>query len=252
MVDGVVRQHDWWLERGRLFSSRSVDSFPLVSQSVDLPDVYAAVRWRWTMVDGAMVPDRLGRPCVRRDAPREPFPCPAQPRGPLPVLFPAATSGVPPGGSLIRQRSGHPTRTITLGKDGIVAEVDGRRSRVDFGQLLVIEPRLFRAPVETGARGGVLLTMVGVADAAGYIAYVWSDGALVAARPVSDVPFGSSFSFATWLTNDGSLFTRKTVRGTEDQFRVWAWSFEGTTRDATDLGVVCIDLDSEPIAYHRC
>ena len=65
----------WWAEGHHLYSTRSFEPFGGSSHYVETPARYAVRLWRWSLRDGALVADDLGRRCVRAAAPHDPSAC---------------------------------------------------------------------------------------------------------------------------------------------------------------------------------
>jgi len=69
------RVQHWWLDDGRLYSSRSVEILAESDHYVPLPTEYAVHAWSWLLHDGALVPKDMGTLCVRDGAPERLLPC---------------------------------------------------------------------------------------------------------------------------------------------------------------------------------
>lgn len=220
-----------------------------------------------------LVPRQAGAEyCWDRESQAHPEPCPpGTSYGPhvgsatgLPELFPAV------GG---RRGVGEPLPFTLAGVAG-TATLRGSASpdEVAAGDVrLVVRTGVFRdrGPVPAGWTpvlvGRLSLPHEGIGfvvsqeggDSDTWTVFVPHQGALVRARVPAEVPFGGGFTadgthaYLSWVSPRGRLYTRVGL-DRADHYRLWSWSVEGTTLDARDLGVVCLDLMAQPERYGSC
>ena len=265
----------WWLEERTLFTSTSVKggSVP-ADDSTSLPPEYAVDVYRWQLADGELQPVSLGRQCVSFETPQEPSVCEGGQPNPYVNLFPDVTDTVGIGEEFTLDFDGGGDDPIVLENvsgqpiDGEIAEGDvelvmtltnggERRAAIPAGW----QPELFTTPASSREVPLLLVRQEG-GDSTTLTAFQFWDGELRAMPVVGDVPFGSGFfgdgdtpyPFATWLAEDGALYTRVPTEAdpASTSFDVWRWNTDGEELVSQELGRACIDFAATPVEAKPC
>lgn len=286
LVNGTVRAEDpgrgyasrWWIEPGTrvLHSYLSLDSFAGV-EPLQTPPVYPVEVTSWSLADGSLVPEDLGRQCVDTQADPTsdlPVPCAAGSGTDVPALFPEATDHIGLGESFDVEVDGG-TATVALegtATDGSVGEGDAelvvtmpgaadKRVSLPGGW----EPVVYTQPVDMHFDTLVLLVSQEGGDSDTMTLVTTWNGHLFAARTAGDVPFGGGFtensfrSFQTWIGPEGTLYTQIARDSGGDEYDVYSWALGGTVSAGTaptlqHISEGCLRIDSlaTPVDVTRC
>ncbi|GAB3020954.1 hypothetical protein GCM10011376_22540 [Nocardioides flavus (ex Wang et al. 2016)] len=248
----MVRVHDYWVEDGTLWSSRSVNAYAAGTRTMTLikPLVTVHDAWTWRLTeDGLLEPVDQG--CIRHDIARDSrTPCEADSADDLPAVTEVAAESIGIGESAPVE-GGFPftVRLRAAADPRLVVEV-GQGRAFELG-LDVVDPRVLTTqPVSVFSDGpSVVLTS---ASDPGYVRVVHSDGErLRELEPTGEVALTGDASQRTWLTADGTLVTA--VAGEGDTWRLWFWQWVGREEMAALPGTtVCFDDPADPATLRHC
>lgn len=277
-VDGRGYASRWWIEPGTrvLHSYLSLDSFAGV-EPLQTPPIYPVAVTSWSLADGSLVPEDLGRQCVDTEADPAnglPVPCADGSGADVPALFPEATDTIGLGESFDVEVDGG-TATVSLegtATDGSVDDGDAELVVTlpgEAGTRLPLpggwEPVVHTQPIDMHFANLVLLVSQEGGDSDTMtLATTWN-GHLFAARIAEGVPFGSGFqgsqarSFDTWIGPEGTLYTQVARETGGDEYDVYSWLLGGTvsadvapTLQPIGEGCVRMDLTASPVEATRC
>ena len=241
--DEELRVTDTWVDEDlALMSSRS-----LVESG---PEQYQVEVWSWSLQkDGLHAlkqPEPWCRDTSRGPKQWHPEPCP----GSVPPIMREVTRTIGIGEIV---SLADPIPTLMLRRDGDQVVLDYSFSGIGMSVALPDRPGEVRAWVGTIDLGGVLGFLVGWGqDPTEMAVYAVVDGDLVELPVVADAPrLEASESYYTFLTKDGTLYTRESVAPRDNQYRLWTWSMtdEGTLAPNDD-GLWCLDYAA--MTAERC
>jgi hypothetical protein len=243
----LVHVHTYWIEDGRLFSSRSVDAFARGNMVLLRPETYVADTYEWTLgEEGLLRPVDTG---CRAFSPEALTDCsPGQTDDP-PVIVPVASETFG-AGAQVRFDDGYVfTARITPAPDAslVVEGSDGRTLRRDLevsdARISTVQPML--------APDGASLLVTSASDPA-YLQVLAQDAdGLRALQPVGEVPLANSGPVRTWLTGNGALVT--VVDNGDGTWATWQWQSVRPGRIAAlPTGTVCFDDPEDPATVRRC
>lgn len=246
----MLRQHEYWVEDGTLWSSRSVNAYASGYMTIVKPLVTVRDAWTWRLEDdGLLVPVDAG--CLRYDVmddSRER--CEEGALDDLPDVADVATESFGIGEAATFDE-GYPfsARLEAVADPSLVIEgSDGRT--VNHG-LEVADPRVIATqPVRVFSDGASVV--VTSASDPGYVQVLHQDGdRLRALVPVGEVPLRNDGPTRTWLTVDGNLVTA--VAGEGGAWRLWFWLMVSRSEmTALPGAVVCFDDPADPSTMRRC
>ncbi|MCW2797537.1 hypothetical protein [Nocardioides sp.] len=268
----------WWIEPGTrvLYSYLSVDTFSGI-EPLETPRVYPVEVTAWSLVDGALMPSRVGRQCIDRAADPTidlPVPCAGGPGADVPDLFPEATDTIGLGESFETEVAGG-TATVSLegtATHGSVADgdaelvltlPDGTQERVSLPGGWA--PVVYTKQVAMADDNVVLLVSQEGGDSNTMTLVTTWNGNLFAARTEGGVPFGGGFvgeratHFGTWIGPDGTLYTQIARDPGGDESDVYSWALGGTvsadtrpTLQPLSEGCIRMDFTTTPADIARC
>ncbi|MGF9754641.1 hypothetical protein AAII07_05520 [Microvirga sp. 0TCS3.31] len=243
----LVHIHAYWIEEGRLFSSRSVNAFARGNMLLLRPETYLADTYEWTLgEEGLLRPVDAGCVAFSPEALND---CsPGQADDP-PVIVPVAaeTFGT---GEQVRFDDGYVfTARIDPAAGGslVVEGSDGRTLRRDLevsdARISTVQPML--------AADGASLLVTSSSDPA-YLQVLAQDAdGLRALQPVGEVPLANAEPVRTWLTANGALVTL--VENGDGTWDTWQWESVRPGRIAAlPTGTVCFDDPDDPTTVRTC
>lgn len=246
----VVRSQAYWIEDGRLYSGRSVNTFASSPGMMSTrPGGLVLDSWRWRLgADGVLRAEPNG--CVYEDVMGDRTPCPPDARDSLPVVGPEATGSFGIGEQSTWTEGYQYDARLEAGADPalVVEGADGRT----INQPLEVGDPLVLTTQPTGIFYDGASFVVRSASDPTYLQVLWQDGArLRTLEPVGEVPLTDDDTHRTWLTKDGSLVT--VVAGEDDTWRAWFWQMASKTEMvAIPAGLVCFDDVDDPSTARDC
>ena len=246
----MVRQHDYWIEDGTLWSSRSVSSYAAGNMTIVKPLVTVRDAWTWRLADdGLLEPVDAG--CLRHDVMDDSrTPCEEGAVDDLPDVADAAEDSIEVGQSATFEDGYAFTARLQAGADPVlvVEGMDGRT--IDHG-LDVADPRILTTQPTRVFSDGVSVVVTSAGDP-GYVQVLHQDGdRLRSLDPVGEVDLRGDDTHRTWLTRDGTLVTA--VAGDDATWRLWYWQMvSGSEMAALPGAVVCFDDVTDPSTIRRC
>jgi hypothetical protein len=246
----LVRQHEYWVADGTLWSSRSVSAYASGNMTIVKPRVTVLDAWTWRLTkDGLLEPVVAG--CLRYDVVDDSrTPCEGDAADDLPPVAAVAAESFGVGASATVD-GGLPftARLQAFADPSLVVELVGGRT-VELG-LEVADPRVLTTqPVSVYDDGPAVV--VRSASDPGYVRVVYGDGErLRTLEPVGEVALRDDESHRTWLTDDGTPVTA--VAGGPDSWRLWFWRMVSRSEMAALPGaVVCFDDVDDPGTVRHC
>ena len=246
----MARQHDYWIEDGTLWSSRSVNTYATGNMTIVKPLVTVRDAWTWRLADdGLLEPVDAG--CLRYDVMDDSrTPCEEGAVDDLPDVTHVAGASIGVGESASFD-AGYVFTARLEASDGPSLVVEGMDGRTIAVGLEVADPRILTTqPIRVFSDGASVV--VTSASDPGYVRVLYQDGdRLRSLEPLGEVDLRSDETHRTWLTDDGSLVTA--VRGGDGTWRLWYWQTVSRTEMAALPGaVVCFDDDADPSTIRRC
>jgi hypothetical protein len=246
----MARQHDYWIEDGTLWSSRSVNTYAIGNMTIIKPLVTVRDAWTWRLSeDGLLEPVDAG--CLRYDVMDDSrTPCADGAGDDLPDVADVAAESIGVGESTAFD-DGYPftARLEAVADPTLVVEgMDGRT--IDHG-VEVADPRILTTQPVRVFSDGASVVVTSAADPA-YVRVVVQDGdRLRSLEPVGEVDLRNDETHRTWLTDDGNLVTA--VAGDDGSWRVWSWQMVSRSEMAALPGaVVCFGDVADPSTIRRC
>ncbi|MDQ4051246.1 MAG: hypothetical protein M3237_00915, partial [Actinomycetota bacterium] len=269
----LMFQTAWWVDDGTLYSSRSVNSYPVRGMSQSTPDVYRAHLWAWQQTEpGTLAPVPQDEICMSRQGDAGPGPVACPPDGvDLPDFFPELTGSIGVGESFgIDYGAGSPD-TVALEADGSDVDLVMTSSYAGEQRLALPDgasPVILSTPVNVGAGDGLsfLVAQESGGSTAMMLVSQW-DGRLVAADVTGDVPFGSGVlgstetPYRTWLGPGDIIYTSVGPEpgGAEPAAEIYTWDLVGPppggggpSLASTPLGTFCISSTGGEMEVARC
>lgn len=244
----MVRAHDYWIEDGTLFSSRSRSAFASAGMTTVRPSTYVVDRWSWTLDDAGVL--RPAQGCGTVDMFGERGAC-----EPGEVDAPPQVADVATGAFGVGEQADYgdagPVFTARLepgDRPSLVIEGVGPTRSV---LLDVPDPRVSLTQPQAIFSDGASVVVTSASDP-GLVRVFTHDGErLRVLEPVGEVEPTDDESHRTWLTTDGSLVTA--VAAGDGTWRVWYWLMESRTEmTALPGGVVCLDDAEDPATARGC
>ena len=244
----MVRIHHYWVEEGRLFSSRSVNAYAAGNMTLLRPETIVVDTWEWTLrEDGVLTPSDAG--CLRVGLEAQ-TPCGANEVDEVPYLSPVATGTIGIG----EEAAFTDGYRFTVGLEALAdpsVVVEGSDGRVLTYGLEVGDPRVSTVQPMSVFHDGASLLVTSAADPT-YLQVLVQDGdELRALRPVGEVDFENDGDVRTWLTQNGALVT--VVAGEGDTWQAWQWMWVSRAEMAAlPTGTVCFDDVDDPSTARSC
>ncbi|MBD3925447.1 hypothetical protein IEZ26_12485 [Nocardioides cavernae] len=245
----MVRIQDYWLEGGRLWSSRSVNSYAAGNMTLARPRSIVLDTWSWQLTDaGVLVAVEEG--CVRDSAEGGRTPCEEGAIDDLPTDGDVARQTFGPGEGARFEQGYRYTARIEDGAPPVlvVESDDGPAIR---HELEVDDPRVSTVqPISVMSDGASFL--VTSASDPSYVRVLAQDGdRLQVLEPVGEVELADDDSSRTWLTSRGGLVTA--VADDDGTWRTWGWQLlRGGRMTGIPTGTVCFDDPTDPSTVRRC
>lgn len=245
----LVRLHDYWIEDGRLYSSRSRNSFARGNTSLVRTETVVVDAWEWLLDDdGVLRPESVG--CLRSGL-ESLAPCEGDEEEELPYITPVATDSFGIGeGATFTEGYRFTARLEAVADPSLVVEGDdGRVLRYDDFQ--VADPRVSTVQPMAVTADGVSLFVTSASDPS-YVKVLVQDGdGLHALEAVGEIELHDRDDVRTWLTRNGGVVT--VVEGDEGTWQAWVWTMVSRTEMAAlPSRVVCFDDVDDPATVRRC
>lgn len=244
----MVRVHDYWIEDGDVWSSRSVNAFASGNMYLFRPERSVVETWRWVLGnDGVLRPGEAG---CRVKGPESLTDCaPGQVDDP-PVVSPVATETIGVGEEAtfdevvpfsVRIDAGDPASLVVAGP--------GRMSS-SYLATRVPDPLVNRQQPTAITSDGVSLVVTSASDPSVVQVLAQSGDFLSRLMPVGDVSPGAE-GVRTWLTQNGALVT--VVPGADDTWQAFQWVWVAREQMAAfPTGTVCFDDVADPDTARSC
>jgi hypothetical protein len=237
----MVRIHDYWVEDGSLWSSRSVHAFASGSMSLFRPERSLVDTWTWVLgEDDVLRPEDAGCRVVGLEAMTE---CePGQVDDP-PVVSPAATETFGVGEeATFDEGYAFTARLDAVPGPGLV--VEGGDGREMEHSLEVADPEVLTTQPTALFSDGASVVVTSASDPTYVEVLVQDDDRLVAVSPVGEIALSADGGVRTWLTKNGALVTVVPDEG--GTWRAWQWVMVGAREMAAfPTGTVCFaDVDA--------
>lgn len=237
----MVRVHDYGVEDGGLWSSRSVNAYAAGSMSLFRPERSLVDTWEWVLdEDDVLRPEEAGCRVQTGDALTE---CePGQVDGP-PVVGPKVTDVVGVGEQAEFDDGYAFTARIDAVADPSLV-VEGADGRTLYVGLEVAEPEILTTQPTSLFYDGASVVVTSGADPAHVEVLVQDGDQMRALTPVGEVPLENDGAVRTWLTESGALVS--VVMQEDDTWQAWEWMWVSPTEMAAfPTGTVCFaDVDA--------
>lgn len=244
----MVRIHDYWIDGGRLLSSRSVNAYAAGNMTLLRPETIVVDTWEWTLgEDGVLTASDAG--CLRVGLESQ-TPCGANAVDDVPYLSPVATGTIGIGEAAeFREGYRFTVRLEAFADPSVVVEGDDGRT-IHHG-LEVADPRVATVQPMSVFHDGASVLVTSGSDPA-YIEVLVQDGdRLRALTPVGEIALNTDGGVRTWLTQNGALVT--VVAGEDDTWQAWQWMRVSRTEMAPfPTGTVCFDDVDAPATARSC
>ena len=244
----MVRVHDYWIQDGDVWSSRSVNAFATGNMSLFRPEHSLVDTWRWVLgEDGVLRPEEAG---CRVRGPESLTDCaPGQVDDP-PVVSPVATETIGVGEEAefdevvpfsVRIDGGDPASLVVVGPG---------RTQSSYSVIGVPDPLVNRQQPTAIFSDGVSLVVTS-ASYPGVIQVLAQSGDGVSRlMPVGEISPGADGA-RTWLTRNGALVT--VVPDEADTWQAWQWVWVAREQMAAfPTGTVCFDDVADPGTARSC
>lgn len=243
----MVHLHDYWIEDGALWSSRSVNTYADGNMTLVRPETIVVDGWRWALGDDGVL-RQTEEVCLRQglDSVR---PCGDDQQDDLPTVAPVAEDTFGPGEAAAFDLGYRYTARL-VGGDPPALVVEGEDGRTVRHELDVADPRIATVQPTSVMQDGASFLVTSASDPS-YAQVVVQDGDRL--RPLTatgEIGLGGD-STRTWLTGSGALVSA--VDGGDGTWRTWQWRMvSGTEMAALPSGTVCFDDPSDPSTVRRC
>ena len=244
----LVRIHDYWVEDGQLFSSRSQRSYARGNMTLVRTETILMDAWRWSLDDdGVLRAEDLG--CLRSGLEAS-VPCAEDEVEELPHLTPVATEtfGIGEGASF---RDGYrfSARLEAAADPSLVVEGDDGRT-INHG-LEVGDPRVSTVQPTSVLSDGASFFVTSASDPT-YVEVLVQDGdRLRSLEAVGEIDLLNEGSVRTWLTQNGGAVS--VVQEEGDTWQAWVWTMVSRTgMAALPFGTVCFDDVDDPSTLRSC
>ena len=244
----MVRPQDYWIEDGKLFSSRSVNAFASGTMTTMRPETYVVDSWEWVLgEDDVLRPVAAG--CLAQ-GPESRTRCAPGQVDDLPVLLPAVTDTIGIGGSREFDDGYRFTARLEAFADPSLV-VEGADGRTINHALEVRDPQVATVQPTALFSDGASLLVTSASDP-WYVEVLVQDGdRLRALEPVGEINVADVGDTHTWLTANGALVT--VVADDDGTWRAWQWVMVSRTRMAAfPTGRVCFDDVEDPSTVRHC
>lgn len=234
----MVRIHDYWIDGGRLLSSRSVNAYAAGNMTLMRPETIVLDTWEWTLdEDGVLRATEAG--CMRAGL-EAVTPCGGDGADETPYVTPVAEETIGVGGAArfvdgyrfdVRIESGRPPALVVAGDDGGTIR----------HELAIDDPRVVTVQPTSVFADGASLLVTSASDPS-YVEVLVQDGDVMRAlTPVGEVPLQNQEDVRSWLTRNGALVT--VVSNGDETWRAWQWTMVSRTEMAAlPTGTVQSDL----------
>lgn len=246
----LARQHDYWVEDGTLWSSRSVNTYAVGNMTIIKPLVTVRDAWTWRLAeDGLLEPVDAG--CLRYDVMDDSrTPCEEGEVDDLPDVGDVAEGSFGVGESAVFD-DGYRFRARLEADADPSLVVEGADDRtIDHG-LEVADPLISTTQPLRVFSDGASVVVTSASDPA-HVQVLAQDGdALRALEPAGEVDLTVDETHRTWLTAEGDLVTA--VAGEDGSWRLWSWQRVSRAAMAALPGaVVCFDDPADPSTLRAC
>ncbi len=235
----MVRIHDYWIDEGRLLSSRSVDAYAAGGMTLMRPVHVVVDTWEWVLdADGVLRPRSAG--CmVQSISVDELSACKPGEDVDSPAVTPVST-GTIGAGERAEFTEGYEFSARLDAGDPAVLVVEGADGRVVRHDLDLPDPRVATQQPTGIFSDGASLVVTSASDP-GMLQVLVQDGErMKVLDPVGEITLANEGGVRTWLTQYGGLVT--VVADEDGTWQSWIWVMvSGKEMAAFPLGTVCID-----------
>jgi hypothetical protein len=243
----MVRVHEYGVEDGILWSSRTVNAFATGSMTLFRPERTVVDTWEWVLdEDGVLRPEETG--CRMQTVEAMTDCAPGQVDDP-PIVSPAATETVGIGEEVAFDEGYAFTARIDAVADPSLV-VEGGGLAVNIG-LEVADPEILTTQPTALFHDGASVVVTSGSDPT-YLQVLVQDGArMQALQPVGEIELSTDGGVRTWLTLNGALVT--VVAAEDGTWRAWQWvRVSRTEMAAFPTGTVCFDDVDDPATARPC
>ena len=243
----MVRIHDYWVEDGQLFSSRSARAFPAGNMTLMRPETIVMDRWRWTLGEDGVL--RASDPECVRSGLESLVPCGAQELDEVPYV--TSVAGTIGTGEAAEFTEGY---RFTAGIEAIAdprVVVQVSDSLTITHGLEVAYPRISTVQPMSIFSDGASLLVTSASDPTWLQVLVQDGDRLRALEPAGEIELENRGDVRTWLTQEGALVT--VVAAEDDTWHAWQWMLVSRTEMAAlPTGPVCFDDVDDPSTARSC
>lgn len=244
----LVRSHEFWLEDGTLFSSRSVDSFARGNMTLVRPEFYVVDAYEWRLDEDGIL--QAGDASCLVMSPEARTQCGSRDEeGFVPYINSVATETFGFGeGADFREGYRFSARLEAFAAPSLVVEGDDGRT-VRYDDFAIPDPRV--STLQPMGVDGASLFVTSASDSS-YVRVLAQDGdQMRALQPVGEIDLLNQSGVRTWLTLNGGVVT---VTAQEDgSWMAWTWmTVSRTEMAALPWGTVCFDDIDDPTTAHPC
>ena len=243
----LVRLHDYWLEDGRLLSSRSRGSFAAGGMTLLRPETMLVDTWVWRLDgEGVLRPESAG--CMRSGL-ESMTPCEEGAVEELPYVTPVAraTFGI---GERADFHTGYRFAARIEASADPSLVVEGEDGRTIHHGLELADPEVFTVQPTAVFADGASVVVTSASDPSYLQVLAQAGDRLRSLEPVGEVPLRNEDDVRTWLTSNGALVT---VVADGDVWRAWQWEMvSGHQIAAWPTGTVCFDDVDDPSTARQC
>lgn len=243
----MVRVHEYGVEDGSLWSSRTVNAFATGNMTLFRPELTVVDTWEWVLdEDGVLRPVATG--CRVQTVEAMTDCAPGQVDDP-PIVSPVATETVGTGEEAAFDEGYAFTARIDAVADPSLV-VEGGGLAVNIG-LEVADPEILTTQPTALFYDGASVVVTSGSDPT-YLQVLVQDGArMQALQPVGEIALSTDGGVRTWLTRNGALVT--VVAAEDGTWRAWQWvRVTRTEMAAFPTGVVCFDDVEDPSTARQC
>jgi hypothetical protein len=243
----MVRVHEYGVEDGILWSSRTVNAFATGNMTLFRPERTVVDTWEWVLdEDGVLRSVETG--CRVQTVEAMTDCAPGQVDDP-PIVSPAAIETVGIGEEAAFDEGYAFTASIEAVADPSLV-VEGGGLAVNIG-LEVADPEILTTQPTAIFYDGASVVVTSGSDPT-YLQVLVQDGArMQALQPVGEIALGTDRGVRTWLTRNGALVT--VVAAEDGTWRAWQWvRVTRTEMAAFPTGSVCFDDVDDPATARPC
>lgn len=245
----LVHAHEFWIEDGALFSSRTVDSFARGNMTLLRPEAYVVDVHEWRLDEGGIL--RAGDASCLVLVPEGQAPCGSgADEGFVPYINSVATEAIPEG-EWVDFEVGYPYRAMVEPGQPPSLVVDGSTGPEVRFPLEAPDPVVgTQQPIGIFSDGASFI-VTSASDPTFVQALVqWGDS-LVPLVATGEIALANEGETRTWQTANGALVS---VTAQQDgSWTAWSWDMVSRTEMAAlPWGTVCFDDVDDPTTARSC